>query len=268
MNTFGFIGTGNMGGALAHAVCKTVPSGDVFLSNRTMSKAHVLAETLGANTATSSELAKTADFILLGVKPHLMAGLFDEINPILAQRTTPFVLVSMAAGLTLSQLDTLSGGKGYPIIRTMPNTPCAIGAGIILYAAGDTVLPCDVETFVAAFSGAGLLSPVPESLVDAGAVIAGCGPAFADLFIESLADGGVCCGLPRQQAMDLACAMLSGASQLVMNSGRHPGALKDAVCSPAGSTIQGVRTLEAKGFRSAVIEASIASYDKMKELAD
>ncbi len=267
MMTYGFMGTGNMGGALAKAVCQVVDPAQVLLANRTMEKASALAQTLGATCATNAQIAQTADCILLGVKPHLMGGMLAEINPILAQRTTPFVLVSMAAGLSLAQLDELSGSAGYPILRIMPNTPCAIGEGIILYTANAGVSPQVMETFLQAFAHAGLLSQIEESLLDAGAVVAGCAPAFVDLFLEALADGGVCCGLPRQQAMDLACAMLAGSAKLVAQSGQHPGACKDAVCSPKGSTIEGVRALEAHGFRSAVIEAVMASYAKMNKLA-
>ncbi len=267
MATFGFIGTGNMGGALAQAVCKTIDPKDVYLNNRTMKKAEVLALELGANTATAQEIATKCDFIMLGVKPHLMAGMLQTINATLAARTTPFVLVSMAAGLTLSDLDTLTGNHHYPIIRTMPNTPCAIGAGIVLYTVGEGVAHGDVDVFLSAFSCAGLLSPIGENLMGAGGVIAGCAPAFTDMYIEALADGGVCCGLPRQQAYDLACAMVIGSARLMAKSGRHPGELKDAVCSPGGSTIQGVRALEAGGFRSTVIEATIAANHRMDELA-
>lgn len=267
MATFGFIGTGNMGGALAQAMCKTIDPANVYLNNRTMAKADALAVELGANTASAQEIATKCDFIMLGVKPHLMAGMLSTINATLEARTTPFVLVSMAAGLTLSDLDALTGTHHYPIIRTMPNTPCSIGAGIILYTVGQGVAQADVDTFLHGFSGAGFLSPIDEHLMGAGGVIAGCGPAFTDLYIEALADGGVCCGLPRKQAYDLACAMVIGSAKLIQASGRHPGDLKDAVCSPGGSTIQGVRALEAGGFRSTVIEAAIAANDRMDALA-
>lgn len=264
METFGCIGTGNMGGALAEALCATIDPQDLYLTNRTMAKAEILAERLGAHTVTAAEIAQNCDYILLGVKPHLMAGMLADIAPVLAQRTKPAVLVSMAASLTLETLDSMSGGQGYPIIRTMPNTPCSIGQGVILYDINAAVTQEQLAVFCNAFQKAGLLSPLAESLIDAGAAVAGCGPAFVDLFIEALADGGVTCGLPRQQAMDLACAMVAGSANLVAQSGRHPGALKDAVCSPGGSTICGVRSLEQGAFRGTVMDAVIAAYDKMK----
>ncbi len=148
----------------------------------------------------------------------------------------------------------------------MPNTPAAIGEGMILYACGDGVTKEEEQVFLSAMAGAGRFSPLAENLIDAGSAVSGCGPAFLDLFLEALADGGVACGLPRAQALEFAAQMAVGAGRLVLESGSHPGVLKDAVCSPGGSTIQGVRTLEAAGFRSAVMEAVIAAWKKNRAL--
>ena len=265
MATFGFIGTGNMGGALARAACRRVPSDQVFLSNRTAEKARSLAEELGCRTADNQAVAESADFIFLGVKPQMMADLLSDIGPTLAQRPSRFILMSMAAGLTIQRLQELAGGP-YPVIRIMPNTPAAIGEGMILYTCGDGVAPDEEQVFLNAMAGAGRFSPLAEHLIDAGSAVSGCGPAFLDLFLEALADGGVACGLPRTQALEFAAQMAVGAGRLVLESGSHPGALKDAVCSPGGSTIQGVRALEAAGFRSAVMEAVIAAWEKNRAL--
>ena len=137
---------------------------------------------------------------------------------------------------------------------------------MILYTCGEGVTGENERIFLEAMAGAGRFSALPERLIDAGSAVSGCGPAFADLFLEALADGGVACGLPRDQALELAAQMLLGSAKLALRSGKHPGALKDAVCSPGGSTIQGVRTLERAGFRSAVMEAVIAAYEKTLEL--
>ena len=144
----------------------------------------------------------------------------------------------------------------------MPNTPASIGEGMILYTCGEGVTSQEQEAFLSAMSGAGRLTALPENLIDAGSAVSGCGPAFVDLFIEALADGGVACGLPRPAAMELAAQMVAGSARLVLESGRHPGELKDAVCSPGGTTIQGVRALEQRGFRGSVMEAVIAAYEK------
>jgi pyrroline-5-carboxylate reductase len=266
MATFGFIGTGNMGGALARALCLTVSPDRVFLTNRTMDKARALAKELGCQAAPDNRtVAETADFLFLGVKPQMMAGVLADIAPVLAARQDRFVLVTMAAGLTIAQIQKLAGGD-YPVIRMMPNTPVSVGAGMILYAAGETVTKAEEDTFLKSLLLAGRLSPLPEQLIDAGSAVSGCGPAFVDLFLESLADGGVACGLPRSQAMELAAQMVMGSAKLALESGEHPGALKDAVCSPGGTTIQGVRTLEQRAFRAAVMDAVIAAYDKTAAL--
>ena len=260
----GFIGTGNMGGALARAARRQLPGGQILLANRTPDKARALAEELGAQAVTNAEVVEQADYIFLGVKPQMMEGLLKEIAPGLANRLAPFVLVTMAAGLSISRIRDMAGGD-YPVLRIMPNTPSSVGEGMILYACGPGVGEDQKNTFLEAMSGAGRFAEIPEGNMDAGSAVAGCGPAFADLFLEALADGGVACGLPRAQALEFAAQMLVGSAKLALETGRHPGALKDAVCSPGGST-QGVRTLEERGFRAAVMDAVIAAYEKNKAL--
>ena len=265
MANFGFIGTGNMGGALARAARKVLSGDQILLANRTAAKAEALAAELQCRVVNNETAAKEADYLFLGVKPQMMTAMLAELQPVLAARRDRFVLVTMAAGLTITDIQRMAGGD-YPVLRIMPNTPAAIGEGMVLYAPGVGVTETEVQTFLDAMAGAGRFSPLPEKLIDAGSAVAGCGPAFADLFIEALADGGVACGLPRAQALEFAAQMVAGSARLVLESGQHPGALKDAVCSPGGSTIQGVRTLEAGGFRSAVMEAVIAAYEKNFDL--
>ena len=263
MATFGFIGTGNMGGALARAARKRLPGGDILLANRTAAKAEALAAELGC-AAVDNAAAAQADFVFLGVKPYLVAGLMEEISPVLSARTDRFVLVSMAAALTISDLRQRGCGD-YPLIRIMPNTPSAIGEGVIFYTC-DGVTEAERQTFLEAMSGAGRLLPLDDHLMDAGSAVAGCGPAFVDLFLEAMADGGVACGLSRPMALECAAQTLIGAAKLMLETGTHPGALKDAVCSPSGATIQGVRALEKGGLRSAVMEAVIAAYEKSAQM--
>lgn len=258
----GFLGCGNMGSALAQAAAKQ--SRSLLLANRTPTKAEALAGELGAQVADNGQVARDCDLIFLGVKPQMMAGLLAELAPVFRQRADRFVLVTMAAGLTMEAIRSMAGGN-YPVIRIMPNTPASIGAGMILYCA-QGVEPEELEAFCALMSGAGRLDELPEGLMDAGSALSGCGPAFVYPFIEALADGAVACGLPRAKAQQYAAQTLVGAARLVLESGAHPGALKDAVCSPGGSTIQGVRALEQGGFRSAVMEAVIAAYQKTVDL--
>ncbi len=261
--TFGFIGCGNMGGAIARAVCKSVEPWKVTLANRTQKKAEILAAELGCLVGTNEEAAM-CDFVFLGVKPYLMRDMLGEIKQTLADAEKAFVLVTMAAGLTIGQIQEMAGGA-YPVIRIMPNTPSAYGAGMIQYCA-ENVPEEKMKSFLNVMSPAGLLDEIPESLIDAASSVSGCGPAWACQFAEALADGGVACGLPRAKALEFAAQMMLGTAKMILESNQHPGALKDAVCSPGGSTIQGVRMLEEHGFRGAVMDAVIAAFEKTKEM--
>ena len=265
MGTFGFIGAGNMGGELAKAAVKTL-GGSVVLSDKAEDKAAALAAELGCKSATVAAVAENCEYIFLGVKPQVMGYLFEEIAPILAKRTDRFVLVSMAAGLTISRIHQMAGDD-YPIIRIMPNTPASVGEGMILYAT-ENVSEGEVATFLSGMAKAGKFCALTENLIDAGSAVSGCGPAYVCLFIEALADAGVACGLPRQQAQDLAAQTLLGTAKLVQESGQHPGQLKDAVCSPGGSTIAGVAALENGGFRGTVMEAVNDAFHRTKELGN
>ena len=262
---FGFIGAGNMGGALARAAARKLPGSNIVISNRTPEKAAALAEELGARAVSNAEAAVSARYIFLGVKPQMMAALFDEIRPVLSDREEPFVLVSMAAGISEARICELAG-RDVPVIRIMPNTPCSVGQGVVLYHMNSLVGEEDARYFLYSMSGAGLFVELAEKLFDAGGAVSGCGPAFVAMFIEALADGGVDCGLPRKTATELAAQTLIGTSKLLMESGKHPGLLKAEVCSPGGSTIEGVLALEDAGFRSAVAGAVIAACSKTKEL--
>lgn len=263
--TFGFIGTGNMGGALAKAAAKAMAPNDIYLSNKTAAKAEALAAELGCHAVSVAAVAERCGYVFLGVKPQMMADLLEQIAPILAKRSDDFVLVSMAAGLTMAQIREMAGGN-YPVIRIMPNTPVAVGQGVILYDATENVTQEAIGGFREGMKQAGLLDALPEKLIDAGSAVAGCGPAFACLFMEALADGGIACGLPRAKAMEYAAQMLLGTAALAMESGKHPGQMKDEVCSPGGSTIAGVRALEQGGFRAAAMNAVEAAYHRTKDL--
>lgn len=253
---YGFIGTGNMGGALAQAVCRAVPPEEVLLCNRTEEKALRLARALGCHTGTK-EAAARCRYVFLGIKPQGMADLLTELRPILAENREA-VLVSMAAGITMAQLCQLAG-REVPVMRLMPNTPVACGQGIVLWCGNALLSAEDRAALTSALAGAGLVEELREELMDAGSALCGCSPAFTDLYLESLADGAVACGIPHAQALRLAAAAVQGAAALALESGEHPAVLKNRVCSPAGSTIQGVRTLEARGFRSAVFEALLTA---------
>ena len=252
-DTFGFIGTGNMGGAVAKAVCRSVGGQKLLLCNRSPEKALALADELGCAVGDARQVVQECAFVFLGVKPQGMAALLAELQPLLQQHKP--VLVSMAAGLTAARIEELAGGL--PVMRIMPNTPVGIGCGVIMYCKNALLSAEQEQQLVEALSPAGIVDPLEEHLMDAGSALCGCSPAFTDLYMEALADGAVACGIPRAKALKYAAAAVAGAAQLALESGTHPGALKDAVCSPGGSTIQGVRTLENHAFRGAVMEAVI-----------
>ena len=261
----GFIGTGNMGGALARAAAKAVNPECLYLANKTASKARALATELGSNAVDVQFVAKNCQLIFLGVKPQMMEGLLTQLRPMLAARKDTVTLVSMAAGLTMGQIQTMAGAQ-YPVIRIMPNTPVAVGQGVVMYDVTENVPEEALQYFLDSMSAAGLVDRLPEKLIDAGSAVAGCGPAFACLFLEALADGGVACGLPRAKAMEYAAQMLLGTAALAQQTGQHPGQMKDAVCSPGGSTIAGVRALEQGSFRAAAMNAVEAAYHRTCQL--
>ena len=219
MNTFGFIGTGNMGGALARAAAKSVAPENIYLADACKEKAAQLAQQLGCQCAAVEDVAKNCHFIFLGVKPQVVATMLGSIAPILKVREQSPVLISMAAGVRICDLQDMAGGA-YPIIRIMPNIPVSVGEGVILYDATENVSENDLSSFRSALSAAGLVDPLPEALIDAGSALSGCGPAFVSLFIEALADGAVACGLTRQQATNYACQTLIGTEGCSVRSRR------------------------------------------------
>ena len=263
--TFGFIGAGNMGGALAKAAAKAMEPGLITLADQCEEKAAALAAALGCHTAATEAVAESCNYIFLGVKPQVMAAMLQQIAPVLASRTDSFVLVSMAAGVAIADIRKMAGGN-YPVIRIMPNIPVSAGSGVILFDTTDNVSEAQVQTFRSSMAHAGLVDRLPEKLIDAGSALSGCGPAFVSLFIEALADGAVACGLPRAQALSYAAQTVEGTAKMLRESGQHPGALKDAVCSPGGSTIAGVAALEQGAFRASAMEAVICAYQRTLEL--
>ena len=272
MKKAAFIGVGNMGGALARAAVRAIGPEQVILANRTYAKAVALAEELGCDATDDNDAAvAAAEYLFLGVKPHMMAGLLESLVPVLAQRHQTGedkVLVSMAAGVELDAMRQSVSGAGYdvPLLRIMPNTCAAVGEGMTALCAAPGVDAAHIREVEEILSASGRVDRVPENLFDQFSALAGCGPAFVDLFIEALADGAVSTGLPRKQAVEYAARMVLGAASLVLETGKHPGQLKDEVCSPGGSTIAGVAELERGGLRAAAINAVQAAWKRNAEL--
>ena len=257
----GFIGAGNMGGALATAAAKAVGGACLRIADANTEKAAALAAQIGATVADNATVAAQCDYIFLGVKPQMMKDMLTDLKPSLKADT---VLITMAAGLTTDQIRAWAGDL--PVIRIMPNTPVAVGEGMTLYTATDDVAAEQLDGFVQMMAQSGKLCRLPESLIDSGCAVSGCGPAFAYLFIEALAAGGVEKGLSPAQSLQLAAQTVLGAAQMVLQTGRDPIALKDAVCSPGGATLQGVAALDRGDLRGTVLSAVDAAYKRTWEL--
>ncbi len=260
MAIVGFIGTGNMGSAIARAACKSNQVNRLLLSNRSPEKAERLAKELGGEISDNRQVAASADVLFLAVKPQYLLGMFDGIRDVLEARKDRFIIVSMVAGWTLDRLTRELGV--FPFVRIMPDIPAQVGAGITLVCPGQGITAEEKALVLDLLDGSGLVSELDEKQLDAANGVTGCGPAFAAMFVEALADGAVACGLPRQRALEYAAMMVKGSAELLLQENMHPAVLKDKVCSPGGSTIQGVRKLEECAFRAAVMDAVIATFEK------
>ena len=256
---YGFLGCGNMGGAIARVLAKATT--DMVFTDRSK-KAEKLALELGCIYGSSHVVAR-CDRIFLAVKPQMMASVLEPLRQVLAERKP--LLITMAAGLTIQKIEEMAGTR-LPIIRIMPNTPVSVGKGMIQYCPNDLVDENTLQDFLSDMRFTGKLDRLDEHLIDAATALSGCGPAYMYMFMEALADGAVACGIPRAKAMEFAAATMAGAAEMVMQTGLHPGALKDAVCSPGGSTIVGVRTLEQHGLRAAAMDCVIAAYEKNRNI--
>ena len=255
-----FIGCGNMGGAIARGLSKSTK--DIMVSDRS-GKALALASELGIQYGDNMTIARQCDVIFLGVKPHMMQAVLRDLQAVLAERKP--LLISMAAGLTLQTLEGFVGCL-LPMIRIMPNTPTAIGKGVIPYCCNAMVPETQLASWLADMQPCGLVDRLDEAMMDGISALSGSGPAYLYVLLEAMADGAVACGIPRAKALDYAAMTMVGAAEMYLQTHIHPGALKDAVCSPGGSTIAGIRVLEQQGFRGAAMECVMAAYQKNKEL--
>lgn len=260
----GFIGCGNMGGALAKATQKS-GKGDILLADMDIQKANTLATEIGGSVVGVNDICKTAKYIFLGVKPQGMADLINDIADILKARTDRFILVTMAAGIKISSLSEMVGDK-LPTIRIMPNTPVAVGEGMVLYSLCPVITEAEEKEFLEILEFSGKLDRIDETLIDAGSSISGCGPAFVYMFAESMAKAGEELGLERNKTIEYAAQTLLGAARLMLTSGKCPEILRQEVCSPKGSTIEGVISLQNSDFDKSVNNALKASYKRTKEL--
>ena len=264
MDKVGFIGCGNMGGALAAVAAKSAGGSSVLTADLDAGKLSAHQKAHGTVPSTAEEIARTCRTIFLGVKPQVMKETLEGIRDVLGMRQDRFVAVTMAAGLTAATISQWLGGC--PVIRVMPNLPAVVGKGALLYSPGEGVTADDEKAFESLMAPGGLVMKLPENKIDAASAVTGCGPAYVCLFVEAMADGGVRCGLTREQSTRLALQMIEGTAAYVLGTGKDPAALRGEVCSPAGSTIEGIAVLEERAVRSAVIEAVTAAWRRSAEM--
>jgi pyrroline-5-carboxylate reductase len=262
---WGFVGAGKMATALIRGMIRdgTPPESISASDPDPRTRASLLAETGVPTFDSNAEVIRESDVVVLAVKPQIMASVLAEIRPVI---TAQHLVVSVAAGVSLA---TLANGLGADrrIARAMPNTPALVGEGAAAYCLGPAAREGDDATVAGCLEAVGRSFRVPENLLDAVTGLSGSGPAFVYVMIEALADGGVRVGLPRDIALALAAQTVLGSAKMVLETGEHPGSLKDQVASPAGTTIAGLHALERGGIRAALMDAVAAAYARSVELA-
>ena len=256
----GFIGAGNMGSALAKAAAK---SAEIYVYDIDNEKAEALAKNIEGKLSTVSEMAAVCDYLFIAVKPNFVKDVMSNIAA--SQIKCGLTLVSMAAGVSLNSLDAMTN-KDIPVIRIMPNTPVAVGKGVVLTAGNALVTEEKLLEFKSVMAAAGDIEIIDEALIDAGTALSGCSPAFVYMFIDALASGAADAGLEKKDALKYAAKTLIGAATLLLESEKTPDELREAVCSKGGSTIEGVKSLFADGFPETVKRAVMASYKRTLEL--
>lgn len=261
----GFIGTGNMASAMIRGIVAGFEGIEnrLFVSNRNIDKARKISENLGVQLCQSNiDLVKKADIIILGVKPHMYKVVLEEIKDTL---TKDHIFVSIAAGISIDYIQSFFK-EPMKIVRTMPNTPAFVGEGMTAITLNDQVDEKELQIVLRLFESIGKADVIDEDLMDMIPAVSGSSPAYVYVFIEALADGAVLQGMDRQKAYKYAAQAVLGAAKMVLESGKHPGELKDQVCSPAGTTIEAIYSLEQNSFRGTVIEAMEACTERTREM--
>ena len=264
MAKIGFIGMGNMGKAILQGALKEFPKTDfVFCAKTEATKLRVHEETGIDYADSNAECANRCKYLILAIKPQFYEEVLNAVRYML---TPDHVIISLAPGRTIDQLK-LNLGNDKRIVRVMPNTPAMIGEGMTgISCRKEEFTDEELDVLTRIFSSSGKAEYIEERLMDAVVCASGSSPAFVYMFIEALADGAVRCGMPRKQAYIFAAQAVKGAASMVLETGEHPGVLKDQVCSPAGTTIAGVAALEETGFRNAVLKGCEAVYKKCIEI--
>ena len=261
---FGFIGAGNMAQAMIGGILKAelVSKDEIIASAATQKTLDAVKDKFGVQTTLDNQEIAKADMIFLAVKPVYCEQVLREIKDKL---TKDRIVVSIAAGKTMAWLEEQLG-KDTKIVRTMPNTPALVGEGITAVCPNEQVTDKELTQVCEVLESFGKAEVIKESMMDAVIAVSGSSPAYVFMFIEAMADAAVAEGMPRAQAYRFAAQSVLGSAKMVLETGKHPGELKDMVCSPAGTTIEAVRVLEQTGFRGSVMECMKACADKSRNM--
>jgi pyrroline-5-carboxylate reductase len=261
----GFIGCGNMGKAMLGALVKadSVSREDVLVSTKTKNSADNIKRDFNVETTLSNvEVAKKSDVLFLAVKPYFFKEVIEEIKDVVKDDT---IIISIAAGVTISQIEEWFN-KDAKVVRTMPNTPALVNEGMSAICPNKNITNEELEYVGSLYNLFGKYEILDEKDFHAFIALCGSSPAYVFMFIEAMADAGVKLGIPRAKAYRLAEQSILGSAKLALETGKHPGELKDAVCSPGGTTIEAVIDLEKNGFRSTVISAVEKCAEKSKSM--
>ena len=263
----GFIGAGNMGGAILRGIIADgqMSAGRISVYDKNQGRLDELQNEIPGIVCTpnAQELTKTCDMIIIAVKPNMIQLVIDQIRPVLMNKA----IVSIAAGWTTDMLDKALEGTGCTWLRVMPNTPVTVREGMTAICDETTFTREDFEFAKSIFDSVGRTVVLPEQLMDGVIAVSGSSPAYVYMMIEAMGDAAVLEGIPRAKAYEMAAQAVMGAALMVLQTNEHPGTLKDAVCSPGGTTIAAVASLERSGFRSAVIDAMHICAEKSAEMS-
>lgn len=263
--TIGFIGCGNMGQAMLKGMLDSkLFKADMIIASTTLRSYEKLQQKLNIKVVTNNlEVADFSDIIILSVKPEKFKSIIDEIKSHVKNTT---VIVSIAGGIKVKQIENMFGANT-KIVRAMPNTSAVVRESMSVLCKNEFVLEDELKTVFSIFDSFGKTQLIEENIIDAVASVSGSSPAYVYMFIEAMADASVIRGIPRDQAYKLASQAVLGAAKMVLETGIHPAILKDNVCSPGGTTIQGVYSLEKNNFRGTIIEAMEKCTEKTIKLA-
>lgn len=262
----GFIGAGNMGGAIIGGVVSNgiAEPGDILVTDLNKTKAEELAAQYHIEQGLDNvSVAEAAELLFLCVKPNVVYSVIEEIRGAVNAGT---IVVSIVAGQAIAKLEEAFSVDGLKLARVMPNTPALVGEGMAAVVPNINMTQDETDKVLEIFNSFGKAEQVSEKLMDAVTAVSGSSPAYVFMFIEAMADAAVQGGMPRAQAYTFAAQSVLGSAKMVLETGKHPGELKDMVCSPAGTTIDAVAVLEEEGIRAAVMKAMKACIEKSKSL--